>query len=351
MRKLVIVFIPLFVLIGAALGYVIDKTLFTESPKQLATLASHQKDATYDGYSFKELRSRKFAASRFEIGEKLKDEDAFSSYMFYFFVKDLNGDTDKKVSGVMNIPKQGEGAYPVIVMFRGYVDREIYTPGEGTRRTGEEFASNGFITLAPDFLGYGKSDMPSVKPLEERFQTYTTALTLLSSLDNLNSALRATGTGLELEADIERTAIWGHSNGGHIALAVLEITGRRYPTVLWAPVSKPFPYSILYFTDEFDDHGKALRKIVADFEKDYDIEEYSPSNFYTWINAPIQVHQGLRDEAVPVAWSKALVNDLEELEKDIEYFEYSGENHNFNLGSWQTAVTRSVNFYSHYFKE
>jgi len=126
----------------------------------------------------------------------------------------------------------------------------------------------------------------------------------------------------------------------------LAISGKNYPTVLWAPVSKPFPYSILYFTDEFDDHGKALRRAVADFEKDYDIEKYSPTNYLSWINSPIQLHQAVEDEAVPKRWSDQLNQELKKLNKDITYYTYFGENHNFNNGSWGLAIQRSINFYN-----
>ena len=193
-------------------------------------------------------------------------------------------------------------------------------------------------------MGYGKSDNPSSSSIEERFQTYTTALNLLSSLENLNSTLAASYSG-KIKADISKVGIWGHSNGGHIALSILEITGKNYPKVLWAPVSKPFPYSIFFFMDEFDDHGKALRKVVADFENDYDIELYSPSNFYSWINAPIQLHQGGNDDAVPLKWSDQLVEDLEKLGKDVTYFTYPGADHNLLPDGWSTAVQRSLNFY------
>ena len=233
-------------------------------------------------------------------------------------------------------------------MMRGFVLKETYSTGIGTKRAGEVFAQNGFITIAPDFLGYGKSDNPSGNSIEERSQTYITALTLLSSLDNLNSGLDASYSG-KIKADVSKVGIWGHSNGGQIALSVLEITGKNYPTVLWAPVSKPFPYSILYFTDEFDDHGKALRKVVANFENDYDIELYSPSNFYSWINAPIQIHQGTADDAVPLKWSDQLVKDLDKLKKDVTYFTYPGADHNLLPDGWGVAVQRSLDFYKSHF--
>mgnify|MGYP001578405053 CR=1 FL=1 len=257
--------------------------------------------------------------------------------MFYFV------SNNKKVSGLLNVPKV-EGTYPVLIMLRGYVPKEIYETGVGTKRAGEVFAQNGFITLSPDFLGYGESNNPSKDVMEERFEAYTTVLSLLTSLKNLNEGLTASYSG-KIKADMEKVGLWGHSNGGQIALSALAISGKKYPTVLWAPVSKPFPYSILYYTDDIEDHGKALRKVVADFEKNYDSELYSLTNFYSWINAPIQIHQGIDDEAVSVKWSDTLVSDLEKLAKDAEYFTYPNSDHNLMPGGWELAIQRSLDFY------
>jgi dipeptidyl aminopeptidase/acylaminoacyl peptidase len=242
----------------------------------------------------------------------------------------------------LNIPKQ-PGIYPVIVLIRGYVDQNNYQTGVGTKRVGEELAKNGFITLAPDFLGYGESDNPSSDVFEERFQTYTTTLTLLASLKNLNSALLNKGL-TDIKAD-NQIGIWGHSNGGQIALSVLEIAGKNYPTVLWAPVSKPFPYSILYYTDEAEDQGKMLRQKLAQFESNYDVIKYSPNNYYSWIKAPLQIHQGLLDEAVPTAWSDKLVAALEKEKIKVEYCQYKDADHNLMPDGWVTAVDRSVKFF------
>lgn len=289
-------------------------------------------------YTFEALKKRTFTGSGITFDKVLKTYPDFTSYLF-FFTSD-----GKKVSGMVNLPKK-KGKYPVIVQLRGYIDQTTYETGVGTTHSGEVFAQNGFITLAPDFLGYGESASPSADSIEERFETYTTALNLLSSITNLSQALSILGNGNNIEADTTKVGIWGHSNGGHIALSILEITGGAYPTVLWNPVSKPFPYSILYYTDESDDHGKALRKMLAGFEKDYDVEKYSPANYFEWINAPIQLHQALNDEAVPIKWSDQLYVRLQQLEKNVVYYTYPGDNHDFNRGSWNTVVARNIAFY------
>lgn len=321
------------------LGIGIGKTYFQDSSfvNPLEKVVDNVIERPLKKYSFENLRKSAFESSVVSLGDPLKVEEDFASYTFYFLVD------GKKVSGLLNMPKKS-GTYPVIVLFRGFVEKDTFTTGEGTRRSAEYFAQNGFVTLAPDFLGYGESEKGSESNMEDRFQTYTTALTLLASMKNINTALAATESGT-IQADPEKVGIWGHSNGGHIALAVLSITKKSYPAVLWNPVSKPFPYSILYFTDEYEDHGKGIRKLVADFEKDYDIEKYSPTNYYKYIDSSIQIHQALDDEAVPAKWSNQLYDQLTALDKDVVYFTYSGENHNFNRGSWPQAVQRSIDFF------
>jgi len=338
MKKLLIVFV-IILPVAAALYFAKYKSSTNflsptfkdqqeEKPKPLAK------------YTIEALSKTQFPASQITLAEIFEETADFTSQLFYFYVD------GKKVSGLINIPK-AEGVYSVIVMFRGYIDKENYQTGAGSVRAGQFFAKNGFITLAPDFLGYGSSDMPSENPMEERFQTYITSMTLLESLANLNQALTKEGG---VRADIGKVGIWGHSNGGQIALTVLEISSKSYPTVLWAPVSKPFPYSILYYTDDFDDRGKLLRRVIADFEKDYDAEKYSLTNYYHRIKAPIELHQGGADEAVPIKWSDQLFETLKKLGKEIEYFTYEGEDHNFAKGAWQTVVNRNIAFFQKQFK-
>jgi dipeptidyl aminopeptidase/acylaminoacyl peptidase len=279
-------------------------------------------------YTVSRLSMRQSQAGPIALEEPIATTSAYTVHPFYYT-------TDgKKVTGLAHIPTGASelAQKPVIVQIRGYVEREMFSSGVGTRRSAEVFASNGFISLAPDFLGYGGSDNPSEDVFEERFQTYTATLDLLASISLLPMA------------DKQRIGMWAHSNGGQIALTVLEATGGPYPLTLWAPVTKPFPYSILYYTDEAPDHGKALRKKLADFEENYDVEMYSMVNFLDRISSPMQLHQGTGDEAVPVAWSDAFVALLREQKKDIEYFVYPGSDHNLSP-AWNTVVARDIEFF------
>jgi len=300
-------------------------------------------------YQFKNLKKRNFPPSNIILGKVIKQTQEYESRMFYFNTKNIVTGKEEKNSGLMNIPVKSGDLYPVLILIRGYVDEEIYEPGVGTKHFGEYAVSQGYVTLAPDFLGYGESDKPSVQSIEERFQTYVTTLTLISSVNNLNFSFEKEKIAVRIDAD--KIGIWGHSNGGQIALSVLEISKKEMPTVLWAPVSKPFPYSILYYTDEFEDRGRVLRKVVAAFEKDYNADNYSMTNYLGLIKSPIQIHQGGIDEAVPQKWSDQLADELKKIKRQVEYFTYPYENHNFNNGYWDQAAGRSLSFYNRFFKE
>ena len=306
-------------IIGAVILIIAGSTWYFW-PKESKIFLSPEGKWTFESkplekYSFPKLRERVFTPDGIWV----------EGSNFYYWVD------SKKISGQIHIPAGSvpAGGWPVVIMIRGYVDREVYQSGVGTARAAEVFAKNGFLTLAPDFLGYGESDMPPENIIEDRFWRPIEILQLIASLKNLS------------QANPDKISIWGHSNGGQIALSVLEISGQDYPTSLWAPVSKPFPFSILYYTDEADDFGKALRKVVAGFEALYNSDEFSIHEFYDWINAPVQIHQGTGDESVPVKWSQDLVKALEGKDKDVQLFVYPGADHNL-LGAWDTAVQRDI---------
>ncbi len=340
-KNLIIIFFG--VLIGTTAAYFLFQTGIKKNIEPIKEEALKIIEKPLEKYSFERLKEHTFQPSEIVIGEEVKKDPNFTSYKFYFYVDEIAGSPRKKVSGLMNVPAK-EGIYPVIVMFRGYVDKEKFTSGEGTRRGGELLAQNGFITLAPDFLGFGESDETSRDSLESRFQTYPTAITLLNSVSNLNTSIEESEIK-KVKADPIKIGIWGHSNGGHISLSSLAITGKEYPTVLWNPVTKPFPYSIFAFMDEQEDDGKIMRRMIARFEEDYDIDKYSPSKYYKWINAPIQLHQGSIDEAVPLRWSNDFETQMKDLDKEVEYFVYPGDDHNFLNGSYTTVFIRTLQFY------
>ncbi len=300
-------------------------------------------------YSFDHLSQTKFTASPIVLGDVISETKTSIMQSFSYSFAPRPGDqSQKKVTGVINVPK-APGTYPLIVMMRGYIPLASYKPGAGTQPSASVFVNHGYITIAPDFLGYGGSDARSDDPYEARFQTYTTALSLISSLSSLNSSFDASYSGT-IRIDPSKISIWGHSNGGHIALATLASSGVTYPTVLWAPVSKSFPYSVLAYTDEDDDGGRAERKDLARFESLYDTTQFDPAANYQNIKAPLSIYQGTADIEVPFWWSDDLVKSLKKNDITVEYHVFPGSDHNLRP-AWNDVVNTSIEFYDKQFSK
>ncbi|EKE06284.1 MAG: putative peptidase [uncultured bacterium] len=291
------------------------------------SLPSWTKPKPLEKYSIENLSKTKFKFSKINIDENIFDFQ-------------VDG---KKVTGLINQPIANDQR-PVVVLLRGYVDQSIYQTGMGTKRVGEYFANNGYITLAPDFLGYGGSDSESENIFESRFQTYTTTLTLIASVTKENFPTW----------DDKNIFIWAHSNGGQIALTVLTVTGKDYPTVLWTPVTEAFPYSVLYYTNESDDEGKFIRSKLAKFEEDYVVDEFSFTNYLDRINAPIEYHWGTADDAISSEWRDRFLKRMKKLEKDVTNYNHSGADHNMIMTSsayhnmnplWSEVILKTFQFF------
>lgn len=324
------------------------------SPEEAVQGAKTAITKPYEKFSIDNLQKATFTPGIFKIEKELGSEKEYTSYLFsYTFNPEVITETTKTTTGQINIPK-GEGPFPIVLMFRGYVDQTVYSTGTGTRPAAKYFAEHGFITIAPDFLGYGGSDREAGNIFETRFQTYTTAISLLKAIEQFKSNAELVKVNSEITNSRLLTThllnyssidLWAHSNGGQIALTTLAVTGASHPTVLWAPASKPFPYVVLYFTDESDDGGKFIRRELAKFEETYDVDKYSYVNYLDNIKAPIQLHQGSADAAVPIAWNNELNAKLKSKEKDVTYFTYPGADHNLRP-DWDTVIERDVEFFN-----
>ncbi len=321
-----------------------------------------KKDNPYSVYSFEALRGMPLQAGPLTVHQLLEETPTYTSWLISWSVPDPSTKKMVKVSGQMNVPT-GTGPFPVILMMRGYADKEKYTTGLGTRNGAAAFARNGYITLAPDFLGFGTSDPESNDVLIARFAKPIAALQLLRNLQELelrvDPSLAQNGQTAPAFSPAEtrqvfntdKIGLWGHSNGGQIALSILEITSRNIPTTLWAPVSKPFPYSTLYYMDESPDQGAYVRQALANFEFELGNKpwDFSILKEPARIIAPVQIHQGGADDAVPLEWSQELQATLQTATVSATLFTYPKADHNM-VPDWENVVQRDLQFYAKYLK-
>lgn len=293
----------------------------------------------YAALTFEALSQRRFPKGEIKLGAVIRQETNYTSYVFTY------QSDGKTISGMANIPKENLSAgrrkpFPVIILLRGYADKEVYHVGYGTEKSANFLAENGFLTLAPDFLGYGYSDWEDQDILVARFYRPVEVLNLISSVDSLPSA------------DSSRIGLWAHSNGGQIALSVLEITGKSYPTSLWAPVSLGFPESVLVYLGR-EETNNPVKKKIDQFRQKNDPKLYSISEYWDKIYAPFIIHQGTADEMIQAQWTRDLVNNLKKRMCEVNYYEYPGENHNFNRypKTGETLRNRDLKFFTEKLKK
>lgn len=344
-------------------------------------------EAPLQQYAIPRLAQRTYQPSQITIEEELNSNDDFTSYVFSYQT------LGKKMTGQLNVPNSlsdGQSA-PVIIMLRGYVPPEIFETGVGTRNGAAYFARNGFITLAPDFFSYGGSDPEPSDTWQARFEKPISVIELIRTVQaqpipappttTIGETENLTTSPSTRQITTSAVGLWGHSNGGQIALTTLEILSEPIPTTLWAPVTAPFPYSILFFSDEYPDEGKETRKYVSLFEKEYDIFDFSLTQHLNRLTGPLQLHHGTADEAALKVWSDEFLDkitvennrrqklraaqattsaglDADALEAtgnqlvepiDVTYHIYPGADHNLQPG-WDTVVARDLEFFRTYLK-
>ncbi|NCN03686.1 MAG: hypothetical protein GW942_01265 [Candidatus Pacebacteria bacterium] len=379
---LVLVVILLLGLLG---GILIGSKLYysdTEFVNPLIRVSQDRvKELPLNKYRITELANFDFIKSDIQIEEKIADYEEYSSYLFSYQA------SGGKITGQINLPNNFAKKNKVIILLRGYVPPEIYQTGIGTKSAAGVFAQNGYITLAPDFLGFGGSDNESDNSWETRFIKPVNVIELLRDIQQTDFVYQyciyndrqtsSNSKNLEGVANSScgsrkdnayKLGMWAHSNGGQVALTVLEALESTIPTTLWAPVTAPFPYSILFFTDELDDEGKASRLWLSQFEDDYNVFDFSITKHLDRLNGPILLHHGTSDEAALQAWSLEFIDkvDMEnklrvennELIKvatgtsdlvtkepiDITFYAYPGADHNLQP-SWNSVITRDIEFF------
>lgn len=325
-------------------------------------------------YSIPQLQKKTYNTSQLKLEKVLSEEPTYTSFLFTYTT------LGKTMSGQINIPDKVT-ANPlqnnqVIILLRGYVSKEIYTTGTGTKNAADAFAAAGYITIAPDFFGFGESSPEPEDPWQARFEKPITVIELIKTIEE---------KGVPIDTEKQQTintisdiGIWAHSNGGQIALTTLEILNKSIPTTLWAPVTAPFPYSVLYFSDELEDEGKAQRKWISLFEDEYDVFDFSLTQHLNSLNGPIQIQHGTADDAALIFWSREFIDKVtventrraqlleisrtdtatqsasKNLEKklepiEIELIEHQNANHNMQP-SWNIAIQNDLRFFDKHLK-
>ncbi|MDR2073448.1 MAG: alpha/beta fold hydrolase [Spirochaetaceae bacterium] len=310
----------------------------------LPVLVSAQKRV--EDFSLRGLQTYPYKASPITIQSMVLKNNLQYAYNVSFRSMDLT------ISARMSIPAiASENIKGMVIMLRGHQNPEGYYTGKGTENPARGYLQRGYAVIAPDFPGYGNSS-PTPEPAElHQFYSTVNAVELYKSLENPDFSFAPSipqGNRISLPDSFKKLVLWGHSNGGQVAIHFLEIIQKPVPTVLWAPVSIAFPDSLA--------HYRRRTAWAEQFKKEHSAADFSLFSQLHRIapGTPVLLEQGDKDAAVPKAWSDAFAGAVgienQRREKaglgmiDLSYKVYKNANHNLNP-YWNSVLPLDVLFW------
>jgi dipeptidyl aminopeptidase/acylaminoacyl peptidase len=304
-------------------------------------------------YTIEGLRQHEHQSGEIHIRETLAETDQYTSYLIDYPSDGLT------ITGVMLVPA-GEGPFPVIIMNHGFFARSVYNSGDGTDRSSEYLAKQGYITIASDYRSWGGSDDG-----ESLFYSgqVIDVINLLNAIPSIP------------QADPDRVGMWGHSMGGGVTIKAVAIDPRIKAAVLYSTVSADHADVIERWGNGcFGDILEGEQVIgcnsadVVPLNLPDDLltayantpndpammMQISPIFHLDLVEAPIQIHYGTRDGLVysgtPPEWSLKLTQALRDADKDVELYQYENEGHSFVGQPWFDFMSRVLRFFNEHLK-
>ncbi len=305
-------------------------------------------------YTIDGLRHHNYQSGTIQIQALLEKTDVYTRYLIAYPSDGL------KITGIMQVPTQGQPPYPVIIMDHGYFARASYASGDGTWRAAEYLNKYGYLTLASDYRSWGGSDSgPSL---------YYSGLVI--DVENLIGAISTLP-----QADPNRIGIWGHSMGGGVTLRILEIDPRVRAGVLYSTVSGSDADILARWgpgcigdiasgelrlgcnsSDVLpqDMPADLVQAYLASTKDPELLKQISPIYHLDLINAPVEISYGTKDgqtlSGTPPEWSIDLNRAFLLAGKQTHLYAYEGEVHSFNGDAWLAFMDRSKQLFDQYVK-
>ena len=144
----------------------------------------------------------------------------------------------------------------------------------------------------------------------------------------------------------------GHSMGGGVTLnTIVAKPDLISAAVLFAPVSVNQLNNFQRWTERRPELAKQVIETYGTPESNTDFwHDVSAVNFLDRIKTPVMLHHGDADDSVPIGWSVDLEARLKTLGKNITYYAYASQPHEFT-SSWTTVMQRTVDFFDLYLKK
>jgi dipeptidyl aminopeptidase/acylaminoacyl peptidase len=302
-----------------------------KSEKTIQTSPSPDPEAKY---SIRSLKERSYGEGEIQLEKVLTEKDNFVSYLISYKSDGL------KIYGQLNIPKS-QKPYPIVILAHGYYNPATFTTGTGTNREAEYFAKEGFLTIAPDFRGFGQSE-------DQLDESHLFRIDYTIDLLNLIASMKKTDWDF---LDKEKIAIWGHSMGGGLAERVAIVSEDIRAFSIFGPVESDAWDDFSRFSRNYPQIRQEVIEKFGDKEKSVDFwQKVSPISYVKEITAVFQIHHGTNDQTIPISASEKFHQALLSAGKKSEFFRYEGADHIFSGAAWEEAMEKTTNFFNTYLK-
>jgi len=257
-----------------------------------------------------------------------------------------------KIYGLLTIPygDMPPHGWPSIVFNHGYIAPIAYQTTERYVSHVDLLAQHGYIVFKIDYRGHGFSEGIANGAYGDPGYT-TDVLNAVASLK------------IFPQADPARIGMWGHSMGGFLTLRAMVVSPDIKAGVIWSGVVGSYPDMLCCWRHplprnptqspdpnyRYDWRNQWIKVFGAPEVNPEFWMKLSANNYLTDLSGPLQIHHDVGDSDVPDKFSQDLYQQILEVGKSAEYYEYPGDDHNlanyFNL-----AMQRTIEFFDKYLK-
>jgi len=340
-------FLVLVLLIGGfSYSTLVKKNIYSNSSSHRQTKATTEAaPKIVSPLAITTMRQNSYMGSALTIEQTLSSGSNYQRYLVSYTSDGL------KIYGLLTVPigTKPTGGWPVILFNHGYISPVSYSTVSSYSVMVDPLASAGYIVFKPDYRGNGNSQGTPTQP-------YITPDYVTDSMNALASIKKYK------DVNSQKIGIFGHSMGGNITLHELVMTHDFKAAELMAGVVGNETGLLQWW-----DHRFAVHSIVGnDLDTYYVFEQIvkdqgtptndptfwnaiDPTQFITFINAPVQIQVGSADEDVPTDFSSSLRDALQSAEKTVDYHTYAGADHNL-VPDTSSAMAAAVSFFNKYLK-
>lgn len=314
-----------------------------QTDEQNLNLDEGRLESTDHPLSIATLRNGDYPGSEITIEQTLTPGSNYQLFLASYKSEGL------KIFALLTVPN-GESpinGWPVIIFNHGYIPPAQYQTTERYVAYVDGFSRNGYIVFKPDYRGHGNSE-------GEAMGGYGSNAYIIDALNAVASIKKYS------QVDPKQIGMWGHSMGGSITLKSMVVSQDVKVGVIWAGVVGSYADLLNNWrrrnpnASGFTGRGGSWRQGLIN---QYGNPEQNPqfwnsisaTAFLNDISGPLQLHHGTADTSVPVAFSEKLEKLMQEAGKEVEFFAYTGDDHNLS-NSFSTAMNRSVEFFNKYLK-